>query len=112
MPPRSKPASPSLVDCIKPLLRVRKAKVSVGELLDRMEGGDGPGPVLFALTLPVLLPLPPGFSMVLSLPLLMVAPQIMVGRKRVWMPRFLSKRTIKREDLIKVLRRVLLLLER
>ena len=112
MPPKSEPASPSLVDSIRPLLRIRKAKVSVGELLDRMQGADGPGPLLFALTLPVLLPLPPGFSMVLSLPLLMVAPQIMIGRRRVWLPKALSRRSIKRQDLVKVLRRVLPLLER
>jgi len=63
--------------------------------------------VLFILTLPVLLPPPPGLSMVLALPLLLVAPQLIVGRRPVWLPKFLRKRTIKRKALVKLNRRVL-----
>ena len=81
-------------------------------MLDRVESKDGPGPVLLVLTLPVLLPLPPGFSMVLAAPLLLVAPQIIVGRREVWLPKFLSRRKIKCEALVKVVRRVLPPLER
>ena len=105
----AKPASGggSLVATLKPLLRMRKAELSVGELMKRLEDADGPGPVLFALTLPVLVPMPPGVSMVLALPLLMVAPQIVLGRRELWMPKFLSQRTVKRKDLIKLLHRVL-----
>jgi hypothetical protein len=102
----------SLVASLKPLLRMRKAEISVGELVERLEDADGPGPVLFALTLPVMLPMPPGVSMVLALPLLMVAPQIVLGRRELWMPRFLSRRTIKRKELVKLLHRVLPTLEK
>jgi hypothetical protein len=108
----AKPAGQSLVASLKPLLRVRKARMTVGELMDRLEDSDGPGPVLFALTLPVLLPMPPGFSMVLALPLLIVAPQIVLGRRELWMPKALSSRTVTRQALVKLLRRVLPLLER
>jgi hypothetical protein len=105
----AKPASGggSLVATLKPLLRMRKAELSVGELMERLEDADGPGPVLFALTLPVMVPMPPGVSMVLALPLLMVAPQIVLGRRKLWMPKFLSSRTVKREELVKLLHRVL-----
>jgi hypothetical protein len=102
----------SLVASLKPLLRMRKAEISVGELVERLEDADGPGPVLFALTLPVMLPMPPGVSMVLALPLLMVAPQIVLGRRELWMPQFLSRRTIKRKELVKLLHRVLPTLEK
>ena len=108
----AKPAGHSLVASLKPLLRMRKAKISIGELLDRIEDDDGPGPVLFALTLPVLLPMPPGVSMLLALPLLMVAPQLALGRRRLWMPKALSQRTVPRKDLVKLLHRVLPPLER
>jgi hypothetical protein len=101
----------SLVASLKPLLRLRKAELSVGELMERLEDADGPGPVLFALTLPVMVPMPPGVSMVLALPLLMVAPQIVLGRRELWMPKFLSSRTVKREELVKLLHRVLPTLE-
>src|SRR5579864_4777267 len=93
---KTKTTEDSLVASLKPLLRVRKETLSVGELMERLEEGDGPGPVLFALTLPVMLPLPPGVSMLLALPLLMVAPQLVLGRRRLWMPKALSQRTIKR----------------
>jgi len=103
----AKPADGSLVASLKPLLRVRKARLSVGELMERLENSDGPGPVLFALTLPVMVPMPPGVSMVLALPLLIVAPQIVLGRRELWMPKFLSRQTVKREELVKLLHRVL-----
>ena len=103
-----KPApSKSLVASLKPLLRTRKATLSIGDMLDRVEAGDGPGPVLLILTLPVLMPLPPGVSMILALPLLWVAPQIVIGRREIWLPRFLSTRTLKRPELVKLVRRVL-----
>jgi hypothetical protein len=84
----------------------------LGEMVSRIEGDGGLGPVLFILTLPVLLPLPPGVSMVFALPLLFVAPQIVMGRRCLWLPNFLSKQTVKRHELVKLLRRVLPMLER
>jgi hypothetical protein len=78
---------------------MRKERLSVGELMGRLEDADGPGPLLFALTLPVLLPMPPGVSMLLALPLLMVAPQLVLGRRRLWMPKALSRRTVARKEL-------------
>ena len=108
----AKPVGQSLVASLKPLLRIRKARMTVGELMDRLEDSDGPGPVLFALTLPVLLPMPPGVSMVLALPLLIVAPQIVLGRRELWMPKALSNRTVTRQELVKLLKRVLPVLVR
>lgn len=81
-------------------------------MLDRIEGDGGPGPVLFVLTLPVLLPLPPGVSMVLALPLLAVAPQIVIGRRCVWLPKILMRQSVKRQELVSLLRRVLPQLKR
>jgi len=100
-------AGHSLAASLQPLLRSRKAELSVGELMARIEGQDGPGPILFALTLPVLLPLPPGVSMLFALPLLMIAPQIAIGRRHLWMPSALSGRKVKRAELGKLLHRVL-----
>ncbi|HEX4196593.1 MAG TPA: exopolysaccharide biosynthesis protein [Caulobacteraceae bacterium] len=107
MPKTPKLDRRSLVAAMRPLLRSRKESLSVGELMARLEDADGPGPVLFALTLPVLTPMPPGVSMVLALPLLLVAPQIALGRQRLWMPDWLEQRTISRKDLVKLLKRVL-----
>ncbi len=101
-----------MVASLKPLLRSRKERLSVGELMAKLEDANGPGPVLFALTLPVLLPMPPGVSMLLALPLLVVTPQLVLGRRRLWLPKALSERTVTRNDLVKLLHRVLPSVER
>jgi hypothetical protein len=112
MPQQTQAKSNSLADSLKPFLHLRRSELSLGDMLNQVEDEDGPGPVLLVLTLPVLLPLPPGFSMVLALPLLLVAPQIIVRRREIWLPQFLARRTIKRPALTKLIRRVLPTLER
>jgi hypothetical protein len=111
MTARRAPSPQSLSVRLQALLRRSKARLSVGEIVVWFEGQDGLGPVLFVLTLPVLLPLPPGASMVLALPLLLVAPQIAVGRGRLWLPRWLAGRTFERKVFAKLVRRILPLLE-
>lgn len=112
MPTLTNPSSHSLASSLRPFLRPRKAELSLGEMLGRIESNDGPGPLLFVLTLPILLPLPPGVSMVLALPLLLVAPQIVIGRRKIWLPKALSRRTIKRRPLITLIKRILPPLDR
>ncbi|HEX4096421.1 MAG TPA: exopolysaccharide biosynthesis protein, partial [Caulobacteraceae bacterium] len=70
------PAKDSMAARLKPLLRKGGERIKLCEMVERIDGDEGPGPVLFVLTLPVLLPLPPGVSMVMALPILLVAPQI------------------------------------
>jgi hypothetical protein len=43
-------ASNSLADSLRPFLRTRKAELSLGEMLEQVEGEDGVGPVLLILT--------------------------------------------------------------
>ena len=105
--PAKSDESNSLAKNLERFEHLRKSEITVGEMIERVEGQDGPGPVLLILTLPVLLPLPPGFSMLLALPLLLVAPQIMIGRDEIWLPGFLRHRSIKRDDLKGVLKRFL-----
>jgi hypothetical protein len=112
MPSTGRSSHSSLASSLTPFLHMRKAELSLGDMLDRIESDDGPGPVLLVLTLPILLPLPPGVSMVLALPLLLVAPQIVIGRREIWLPKWLSRRTIKRPPLIKLIKRVLPPLDR
>ncbi len=107
-------AAQSVADSLRPLLRSRKARLTLGDLVTGVvgEGDGGLGPVLFVMILPVLLPLPPGVSMVLALPLLVVAPQIVAGRQRLWLPKMLARWSLKRTTLVKQLRRILPLTER
>lgn len=41
-----------------------------------------------------LLPLPPGASAVLGIPLIVVAAQLMYGSKRAWLPRFIAEKSL------------------
>ena len=112
MPKASTLAVQSLAGAIRPLLHTRKSKLTLGEIVARVEGDGGLGPILFVLTLPVLLPLPPGASMLLAAPLLFVAPQIITSRRRLWLPKALADKSIDRAALVKLLRRVLPALEK
>lgn len=44
-----------------------------------------------------MLPLPPGTNMVLGLPILFIAAQMIIGRKTLWLPGFITNRFIARE---------------
>ena len=87
-------------------------RVRLDEMVKLIDGGEGLAPILLVLTLPVLLPLPPGVSMVMALPILVVAPQILIGRKKLWLPDWLGRRTVNRAKLAKMLHRMLPTLER
>ena len=90
-------------------------------LLTLAEGGTGPisvdaiidhfgrrafGAALFIFAVPNLLPLPPGSSTVLSLPLLLIAPQLAFGANEPWIPRTIGRRTVNRAALLGVCRRI------
>lgn len=70
-----------------------RESVSVGEIVDLM-GARAFGALLFILSLPNLLPLPPGSSTVLGAPLLLLTPQVALGADGPWLPRALDDRRV------------------
>jgi hypothetical protein len=70
------------------------------------------GAVLFIFAVPNLLPLPPGSSTVLGLPLVIVAPQLALGVRSPWIPKALAERTVERETLSRTFNKLLPPLER
>jgi len=50
--------------------------------------------LIFALPLSIPLPVPPGLTTILSLPLLFLTVQIIIGIRDPWLPHFISKRKI------------------
>jgi hypothetical protein len=106
------PEPTSLADRLRPLLHSQTPEVRLDDMVARLEGHEGLGPVLFVLTLPVMLPLPPGVSMVMALPVLVVAPQIALGKRKLWLPDWLARRTLKHESLAKLLDKILPALEK
>lgn len=105
--------------------------MSQEKLSDVIEGfGDDPRPVLtvgqmldafdsraFGATLLVFgllncLPLPPGSSTILSLPILLLAPQIALGANAPWLPEGLAEKPLKRDDLRGLFRKITPVLRR
>lgn len=54
-----------------------------------------------------LLPLPPGTSAVLGVPLLIVSAQMIFGSKRVWLPGFVSEKSLSAEQFRAIMERVI-----
>ncbi|CEI84707.1 exopolysaccharide biosynthesis protein [Ehrlichia minasensis] len=55
--------------------------------------------LLFSLPLSIPLPVPPGYTTIFSIPLLMFAFQMLLGFQVPWMPRWLEKKSFKRTTL-------------
>lgn len=86
--------------------------ITVAELVDRF-GGRAMGALLLLFGLLCLLPLPPGGTTIFGLPLLLLAPQLVIGRHAPWLPQRIRLRRVPLSDmrgrmprLIRWLRRV------
>lgn len=86
-------------------------EVTVGEIVHRL-GRRSFGALLFIFSAPNWLPLPPGSSTFLAAPLLLLAPQIAIGVRGPWLPRFIDARRMKRADLAVAFRKLIPTLQR
>ena len=96
---------------LRAILRTTQERITVGEIIDAF-GHRAFGALLFVFAIPNLLPLPPGSSTVLSLPLLLISPQLVIGTRTLWLPRGLDRRSVRRADLAKAFAAILPRLER
>jgi hypothetical protein len=72
-------------------------RITVADILDAL--GDRSFAALLVLFGALnLLPLPPGSSAVLGLPLIFVAAQLVYGSKRIWLPRFIADKSLSAEQ--------------
>lgn len=67
-------------------------RISVFELT-QMFGGRAIGALLFIFGLVCVLPLPPGSTTILGIPLLLLAPQLLIGASAPWLPEGVKRRT-------------------
>lgn len=72
-------------------------RISIGRILEAF-GDRAFGALLLLFALPNALPMPPGTSAILGAPLFFISLQLMVGAQRLWLPRFITERSMKRED--------------
>lgn len=75
-----------------------RPSLTVGEMLDAFDSRAF-GAMLFVFGALNTLPLPPGSSTILSLPILLLAPQVALGADAPWLPRRMVDRPLKRDDL-------------
>ena len=95
----------SLSDVIEGFGEDTRPVLTVGQMLEQFDSRAF-GAMLFVFGLLNCLPLPPGSSTILSLPILLLAPQIALGREIPWLPRRLIEHPLKRDDLRGLFRRL------
>lgn len=81
-----------------------RERVSVRDLIDAL-GDRALGALMFLFAVPNVLPVPPGTSAVLGVPLLFLAAQLMFGR-RPWLPQVVSRRSMAHADFALLVRRI------
>jgi hypothetical protein len=77
-------------------------KVSVGELLDRLDS-RAHGVLLLILALPMLIPNIPGISTIFGVLMLLPAWQLMIGHGRMWLPQKMRNWTFSRDGFTRAL---------
>lgn len=70
-----------------------RERIAIGELLDGF-GDRSFGAAMLLLALPNMVPLPPGASTIFGLPLMLIAAQLALGRRTVWLPAAIRNRSI------------------
>jgi len=95
----------SLSDVIEGFGEDTRPELTVGQMLEQFDSRAF-GAMLLVFGLLNCLPLPPGSSTILSLPILLLAPQIAWGSDVPWLPRELVEHPLKRDDLRGLFRRL------
>jgi hypothetical protein len=78
------------------LARDAHGPVSIGHIRDAL-GNRSFAPLLVLFAAFNLLPLPPGASAILGLPLIIVSAQMLYGAKQTWLPSYLTNRSLSTE---------------
>jgi hypothetical protein len=98
----SLPLSQLLVD----ILEGPEDRITVDQLM-HMFGGRALGGMLLIFGLFCALPLPPGATTILGAPLLLLAPQMMIGKAAPWLPKRVRTHSVATADLRRALPRAL-----
>lgn len=90
-------------DILCEIAQYDKESISIGDLLTKL-GDRGFGLILLIFAIPNAIPLPiPAASAITGIPLIFLAIQLILGKKKIWMPHFVAKRIIPMEMLRKVI---------
>jgi hypothetical protein len=82
-------------------------RVEIG-MLNALLGRRSIGGLLLILALPMALPIPaPGISVIFGIPLILISAQLLIGRRRAWLPLRLARRSIPRAEFVAWVNRAL-----
>lgn len=101
-PANELPLSAVLLD----IAEYAEARISIEELMQKF-GGRAIGALLFVFGLICTLPLPPGATTIFGFPLLLLAPQLVIGASVPWLPERVKQRTLSMGDLKTALPKVI-----
>jgi hypothetical protein len=104
--PDSAQASQPLSEILKSISERPEPRISVDELMGLFEA-RAMGALLLIFGLACTLPLPPGGTTIFGAPLVLLAPQLMVGSRTPWLPAGVRARSIATADLARGLPRAL-----
>ena len=79
-------------------------RISIGDLLAAL-GDRAIGALMFVFAVPNVMPVPPGVSAILGAPLIFLGAQLMLGL-RPWLPGVIARRSLARDDLQTLVRRI------
>jgi hypothetical protein len=88
-------------------------RVAIGDIIGSL-GPRAHGFALLLLSAPNFTPGPsmPGFSTLFAIPMCLVAAQMALGQRRLWLPHFLMRRTLKRGFFVKMVNALVTLVAR
>ena len=85
---------------------VEGERITFGDLVDAFDA-RAYGPLIVIFAAPNILPVAlPGISAVLGAPLILLTAQLMIGRRRPWLPGFLRRRSLARKDFERLVARI------
>lgn len=105
------PRAERLSDVLERLAAGRTERITIRELAEVLQDRSF-GAFLLVFALPNLIPLPPGATMILGLPVIVIAWQILAGRDKVWLPTLLADYGIEGERFARIIERAVPLLRR
>ena len=94
----------NLSDLLKRLADEATGKVTLREIAEALDERSF-GAFLLVFSIPNLIPLPPGATLVLGLPLVFIAWQIVIGRSKIWLPDRLANYALEKKTLVKIVDR-------
>lgn len=94
----------SLSELLKQISETMGPRITLREIAEAMDERSF-GAFLLVFSIPNLIPLPPGATLILGMPLIFISWQIVAGRNKIWLPQRLANYTLDKKTVQKIVRR-------